>query len=314
MLRFSRHAFILLFLLMGVALLGRQTPVRAQEEIIVSPVPNLKETNPENPAGQSRLLFCNTPEKIRMGGAVADASLLGGTTYTVFYHYRNVSRDDGAFVVALHGNQSGPLRFTARQGFADPQHDPPLAGRQAMARFLQAGENRLTGKNGTARFASQLKHGQVASGIITVRCDKAARLRIYFKHDKWTVPGAGVVSVADPRKEIAVLLSQESRSQYYRIGLPDAGCDRRLDGTYGMLYAFRVAAPEGRRIRVLFSPRGGKAGMVGSIGGKMTQSEIVGPTRWAIFCEATVGKNGVVFTTAPFGGVFYPVELLFQLI
>ena len=123
-----------------------------------------------------------------------------------------------------------------------------------------------------------------------------------------------MVAVADPHKQIDVALSADSKSCYYRIGLPDAGSDRRLDGTYGMLYAFKVAAPEGRRVRVLFSPRGGKAGMVGSIGGKMTQSGIVGPAQWAIFCEATVGKNGMVLTTAPFGGVFYPVELLFQLI
>lgn len=254
------------------------------------------------------------PEKIRMGGAVADYRLQAGATYTIFYHYRNVSKDSGPFVIALHGSGSGPLRFMARQGLADPQHDPPLAGRQAMARFLQAGENSLTGKKGAARFAHTLKQGQVASGVLTVRCEKNARLRIYFKHDKWTVPGAGVVSVPDPRKEIAVALTPHAKSVYYRIGVPDAGCDRRMDGTYGMLYAFRVAAPAGRRVRVLFCPRGGKAGLVGSIGGKMTQSGIVGATRWAIFCETKVGKNGVVLTTAPFGGVFYPVELLFQLI
>ena len=309
---FPRHVpFLLLFLFAAFC----QMPCLAQEEI-----PDLRDAAPDTvvavpiQAPQNVLLFCNTPEKIRMGGAVADAHLLAGTTYTIFYHYRNVSQNGGEFVVALHNTESGPLRFTARKGMADPQRDPPLAGRQAMARFLQAGENVFTGKHGTARFGHLLKNKQVASGILSIKCEKTARLRIYFRHDKYTVPGAGVVAVADPHKQIEVALSQTSRTCYYRIGLPDAGSDRRLDGTYGMLYAFKVAAPAGRRVRVLFSPRGGKAGMVGSIGGKMTQSGIVGAAQWAIFCETTVGKDGMVLTTAPFGGVFYPVELLFQLI
>ena len=80
-----------------------------------------------------------------------------------------------------------------------------------------------------------------------------------------------------------------------------------------MLYAFRIAAPEGRKVRVSFSPRGGKGGLVGSVNGNMQQSRIIPATHWRVFCEAKAGKNGVNLTTAPFGGVFYPVELMFQL-
>ena len=107
-----------------------------------------------------------------MGGAYADALLTAGTTYTIFYHYRNLSRTGGPLVIALHGTNPGPLKFSARKGMADPQRDPPLAGRQAMARFLQAGENAFVGKKGTAHFSSTLKNGQVASGILTVKCEK----------------------------------------------------------------------------------------------------------------------------------------------
>lgn len=90
---------------------------------------------------------------------------------------------------------------------------------------------------------------------------------------------------------------------------------RHLDGTYGMMYAFKVDAPAGRRVRVSFSPRGGKAGLVGSLNGALRQSSIIPATRWKVFCEAVVGKNGsMVLTTSPFGGVFYPVELVFQLL
>jgi hypothetical protein len=90
---------------------------------------------------------------------------------------------------------------------------------------------------------------------------------------------------------------------------------KHLDGTYGMLYAFKVDAPPGRKVRVSFSPRGGHAGLVGSVGGIMRQSRIVGAAGWAVFSEVKVGKSGLVsLTTAPFGGVFYPVELVFQLL
>ena len=261
----------------------------------------------------SHLLFCNRPEKMRIAGAYADARLQGGHTYTIFYHYKNVSSETGAFVVALHGSPQTPFKFMARQGFADPQHDPPLAGRQAMARFLSAPERDFNGKGG-ARFAYALPSRQVASGVLTVRCEGDARLRIYFKHDRWTVPHAEAIIVDAPRREIDVDLSPDNKRQTFRIGQPERGMNRRMDGTYGMLYAFRVAAPPGRRIRVSFSPRGGKGGLVGSMGGTMHQTGIVRATDWAVYGETTVGKSGgVTLTTAPFGGVFYPVELVFQL-
>ena len=264
-------------------------------------------------AAQDHLLFCNHPERIRVAGAYADAPLIGGRTYTIFFHYRNIARDPGPFVIALQGAKGKRLNLRVRQGLADPQHNPPLAGRQAMARYLSAPERTYSGRGG-AHFAYRLAHGQTASGIMTVRADSDARLRIYYKHDRWTVPHARVLEVESPRREVAVDLSADAVRQYYRIGEPSAGEDRRLDGTYGMLYAFKVAAPEGRRVRVSFSPRGGQAGMVGSINGAMRQTGIVPTARWKIFCEASVGKHGVVLTTAPFGGVFYPVELLFQLL
>jgi hypothetical protein len=260
-----------------------------------------------------RLLFCNEPERIKGAGAYADALLEAGVTYTVFYHYRNNTSATGDFVVALHGT-SVPLRFTARQGTGDPRRDPPLAGRQAMARFLSTSEAPLLGRKGTARFACKLATKQVASGILQVRCEQTVRLRIYFRHDRWLVKGARVVILDDPRREIAVALRPGARTQYFRIGEPEPGMSRHLDGTYGMLYAFKVDAPEGRRVRVAFSPRGGKGGMVGSVNGKLRQSGIVPATHWRVFCESVVGPNGLILTTAPFGGVFYPVELRFDLL
>jgi hypothetical protein len=264
-------------------------------------------------AAQDHLLFCNNPEKMRMPGAYADAKLEPGQTYVVFYHFKNVTGTSGPFVIALHGADAKPLRFTARQGFADPQHDPPTAGRQAMARYLSAPERLMTGAKGNARFAYRLGDRQVASGVLTVRTESAARLRIYFRHDRWDVAGARVVAVEAPRREIEIALSSQAATQYFRIGEPEDGMSRHLDGTYGMLYAFRIAAPEGRKVRVSFSPRGGKGGLVGSVNGNMQQSRIIPATHWRVFCEAKAGKKGVNLTTAPFGGVFYPVELMFQL-
>jgi hypothetical protein len=261
---------------------------------------------------QDRLLFCNDPEKIRMPGAHADARLESGRTYRIFFHYKNVTPAAGALVIALHGSKGQPLDLRVRKGIADPQRDPPRAGRQAMARFLSARETSFRG-NGGARFAMKLGSRQVASGVLTVRADQNVRLRIYYRHNRWTVPGAHVVAVDAPRREVAVALSSKSQRQYFRIGDPEKGMSRRLDGTYGMLYAFKVAAPPGRRVRVSFSPRGGQGGLVGSIGGALRQSGIVPAARWKVFCEAVVGRDGVTLTTAPFGGVFYPVELMFQL-
>lgn len=269
---------------------------------------------PRPAMAQDHLLFCNDPEKIRMPGRYAESRLVAGRTYTIFFHYKNFTSGSGPFVIGLHGTQAKPLGVTVRKGLADPQSDPSLAGRQAMARFLSANETAYVGKKGSARFAYRLGSRQVASGMLTVRCDQDARLRIYYRHSDWTVPGARVVAVDTPRREVAVALSRETRRQTFRIGQPDPGMSRHLDGTYGMLYAFRVDAPEGRRVRVSFSPRGGKAGLVGSVNGLMRQSSIVPAARWKVFCEAVVGKNGMILTTAPFGGVFYPVELVFQLL
>lgn len=264
-------------------------------------------------AAQDHLLFCNHPEKIRMPGAHADALLLAGRTYTVFFHFKNTTRGAGPLVVALHGMKNEPLQLVVRKGVADPQRDPSRAGRQAMARFLSAREAMYRGDGG-ARFAMRLGRRQVASGVMTVRADQDVRLRIYYRHNQWSVPGAQVIAVDAPRREVAVDLSPESKRQYFRIGEPEEGMSRHFDGTYGMVYAFKVAAPPGRRVRVSFSPRGGKGGLVGSVNGLLRQSKIVPASRWKFFCEAVVGKDGMILTTSPFGGVFYPVELLFQLI
>ncbi|MDX1933920.1 MAG: hypothetical protein SFU56_15075 [Capsulimonadales bacterium] len=260
------------------------------------------------------LLFCNNPEKIRLPGAYGNALLRAGETYTIFYHFRNVTRDTAPFVIGLRETNGSPLRFSARQGLADPNRDPSVAGRQAMARYLSSPDTEFVGKKGFARFAYPLRPRQVASGVLTVRCETDAVLRLYFRHDRWTAPGVHTIVVPDPRREIEVSLSGETRTRYFRIGEREIGMHHALDGTYGMLYAFRIDAPEGRRVRVSFSPRGGKAGLVGSLNGKLRQSRIIPATHWRVFCEAIAGKNGLNLTTAPFGGVFYPVELLFELL
>ncbi len=248
-----------------------------------------------------------------MAGGYADARLVGGRTYTVFFHYKNVSADAGPLVIAVQGSVGKPIGLEVRKGVADPQREPPLAGRQAMARFLSSGAKTYRGKGG-ARFTMRLDRRQIASGILTVRADQDARLRIYFRHNRWTVPGARAVAVDAPRREVNIALSKATRRQSFRIGEPETGMSKHLDGTYGLLYAFKVDAPKGRRVRVSFSPRGGHAGLVGSINGALRQSRIVGAAGWSVFFEAKVGKNGVSLTTAPFGGVFYPVELVFQLL
>jgi hypothetical protein len=263
---------------------------------------------------EDHLLFCNNPEKIRIPGAYANAVLKAGDTYTIFYHFKNVGREYGPFVLGLRSISGKSLRFMTRQGLADPSHDPCTAGRQAMARYLSAPEDIYIGKHGYARFAYPLAPRQVASGILTVRCESDATLRLYFRHDKWNVPGVETITVTEPRREIPISLSKQSQTQYYRIGLREAGMHKRLDGTYGMLYAFRIDAPLGRRVRVCFSPRGGKGGMVGSLNGSLRQSQIIPATHWRVFCEAISGKGGLNLTTAPFGGVFYPVEIMFQLL
>ncbi len=268
---------------------------------------------PAEGAAPEHLLFCNDPEKIRAGGIYADTQLTGDHIYTIFYHYKNATKSTGDLVIALQGKAGEPLAFTARKGMADPQRDPSLAGRQAMARFLSGAEKDFVGAKGGARFSTRLKRQQIASGVFTVRCKSDARLLIYYRHSKWSVPGARVVAVDAPRREVAVSLTAGTARQTFRIGQPETGMSRHLDGTYGMLYAFRVDAPIGSRVRVSFSPRGGKAGMVGSINGVLRQTSIAPGRSWKIFCEAIIGSDGMILTTAPFGGVFYPVELVFQL-
>jgi hypothetical protein len=261
------------------------------------------------------LLFCNQPERIRTSGAHADARLSAGRTYRIFYHYRNNSGAAGPLVVAFHGAAAGkPLTLAVQKGVADPQRDPSLAGRQAMARFLKGPRKRFVGDNGGVRFPVRLKHLDVASGVLTVRADQDARLRIYFRNNGRVVPGARVVAVEAPRRDYTIALSPGGAPRYFRIGVPEPGMSGHLNGTYGLVYSFKVNAPPGRTVRVAFSPRGGKSGLVGTIDGVLRQTRIVGATAWAVFSEAVVGKDGLVVTTLPFGGVFYPVELAFHLL
>jgi hypothetical protein len=260
-----------------------------------------------------KLLFCNNPERITAPGTHADTMLRAGETYTIFFHYSNKTRDRGNLVLALSGDAGTPLRFSARRGFAEAHRDPTIAGRQAMARFLSAPTKSYSGKKGGAHFAMSVGSRQTASGVVTVTAKSDARLRIYWRHNKWTVPGARVVAIDSPRREVDVLLTKGEINRH-RIGVPEAGMSKHLDGTYGMMYSFKVDAPVGSRVRVSFSPRGGHAGMVASVNGSLHQTGIIPATRWKVFCEAVVGANGLTLTTSPFGGVFYPVELVFKII
>lgn len=266
------------------------------------------------PAAADHLLFCNTPERITAAGAYADYQLEPEETYTVFFHYKNFSGSSGPFVVALHGPANKPMNFMLRQGFADPKSDPSSVGRQAMARYLSAPERQMVGKEGHARFEFRLADRMVASGVMTVRCEAATRLRIYFKHNQWTVKNAQVVALTAPRQDIEIGLTREVKRQYFRIGAPEELKAAHFDGTYGMMYAFRIDAPVGSKVRVAFSPRGGKGGMVGSVNGRLLLSDIVPATHWRVFYETTVGPGGFLLMTSPFGGVFYPVEILFEML
>jgi hypothetical protein len=263
-------------------------------------------------AAQDRLIFCNQPEKIAAAGRYADTELEAGKEYTVFYHYRNTSPTAGEFAVTL-SSPSG-FGFTARLGTADPSHDPPRAGHQAMARYFGAATRHFDAPSGRARFGYALGRGKVASGVLTVTPDRNVRLHLFFKHDQWLVRSARTIVVDAPRSDIEIPLSDDGRQLRYRIGQPEPGMSQHLDGTYGMFYAFKIMAPAGRRVRVSFSPRGGKAGLVGILGDQPIHTGIVPGLRWQRLCETTVGPDGVILTTAPFGGVFYPVELVFQLI
>ncbi|MES2461599.1 MAG: hypothetical protein V4671_13525 [Armatimonadota bacterium] len=261
-----------------------------------------------------KLLFCNQPERMMAGGAHADTLLSAGETYRIFFHFRNGTRSTAPFVVAFQG-QKKSLSLTVQKGIADPRSDPSEAGKQATARFMASPAKRYVGKSGAVRFPLRLKQHEVASGVLTVRADQNVRMRLYFRHNNSTVPGARVVTVDAPRRDYTVSFTPGAgKRQYFRIGVPEPGMSRHLDGTYGLVYSFRVNAPAGSKVRVAFSPRGGKSGLVGTVDGAMHQSRIVGTAVWSAFAEAVVGKNGMVVTTLPFGGVFYPVELVFQLL
>jgi hypothetical protein len=260
------------------------------------------------------LLFCNSPERLRMGGSHADRLLKAGRTYRIFFHYRNDTKGIGPLVVSFQGINGKPVSVMARKGIADPHPDPPHAGRQAMARFLKAPERRYGGKE-KVRFPIPLKPWQVGSGVLRVQVKgHDTRLRIYFRHDRYTVPGAQVVAIPSPRRDYDVVLSAQSRDRYFRIGVPEPELRKLMDGAYGLIYSFKVSAPAGSKVRIAFSPRGGQAGLVGTVDGILRQSRIVGATVWSVFTEAVVGKNGMVLTTLPFGGVFYPVEVAFRLL
>ncbi len=262
---------------------------------------------------QDYLLFCNQPERMKIPGAYATAKLAAGKSYTIFYHYNNVSGESGPFVVGLRNAQGGPLRLVARQGLADAQRDPARAGRQAMARYLSAPENQLVGTKGFAQFAYPLQPGQIASGILTVECESDALLRIYFRHDRWDVAHSEVNPMENPRRDIDIILANEGDEEHYRIGQPEPAIKRNLDGAYGMMYRFKIAAPEGWKVRVAFSPRGGHGALVGSVDGNLKQTPMIAASQWRVFYEGVSGANGISLTTAPFGGIAYPVEMHFRL-
>ena len=264
------------------------------------------------------LLFCNEPERLDVRGVYADRRLIAGRTYRIFFHYRNVTTQTRPLVIAFFGNAGKPFTMDVQKGIADPHNDPPLAGRQAMMRYLTAPAQRLYATKSVARFPMSPGRWEVASGVLLVRADRDVRMQIYFGDNAVKIAGASVVAVPAPYRDIPVMLSDENPRHYARIGQPDAtllqGLTGRMDGAYGLFYRFQVQAPEGRKVRVVFSPRGGHAGLVGNLAGQIFESPIVNAAQWAVFGEALVGKNGLLFRTAPFGGVFYPVEVAFYLI
>lgn len=264
---------------------------------------------------QDRLIFCNQPERIKSKGGLASTHLEAGKSYQVFYHYRNETGRTGEFVVALHGEGGKPLAFTARQGLADPTNDPPSAGEQAMARYFNRQATPFVAKKGAARFAYKLGHRDVASGVLTIVTKSKAKLSLYFGSNNAMVPGAQIFLVDAPRCDVEIPLNKTfSPKQTYRIGKPESGLDTRMDGSYGMIYAFKIDAPIGSKVRVSFSPRGGQAGLVGTLNGNLVRTPILQATQRAKVCELTVGPNGALLETSPFGGVFYPVELTFELV
>jgi hypothetical protein len=261
---------------------------------------------------QDRLIFCNQPERIKTRGGLASAPLEPGKSYQIFYHYRNETGRSGEFVLALHSASRQPLAFTARQGMADPTDDPPSAGEQAMARYFNRRATSFLAQDGTARFAYRLGHRDIASGVLTIVPRTRAFLKLYFGHNDAMIPGAQAFLVDAPRCDVEIPLGKESPKQTYRIGKPEMGLDSRMDGSYGMIYAFKLDAPVGSRVRVSFSPRGGQAGLVGTLDGALVRTSILQARERANVLETVVGPEGALFVTSPFGGVFYPVELTFE--
>ena len=272
-------------------------------------------------SAQNTLLFCNTPERVTSPGVYAEANLEPGRTYTIFYHYYNVSGHSDFLNIAFHTNKNTegkrvPLSFQMRQGTADPRRDPCEAGRQAMARFLSSPSSDYKANCGEALFRYKVGDRQVISGMISVTPKEPVSFKAYFRHDKWLVKEGQTVLVDAPRYEIEIPLSYDPsmQQQTYRIGLPEPDASHQYDGSYGALYSFKIAAPVGTRVRVLFRPRGGKAGVVGSLNGTLLSSEIIEAGETQFLCETIIGKDGTTLITSPYGGVFYPVELVFQLL
>ncbi|MDX1934597.1 MAG: hypothetical protein SFU56_18515 [Capsulimonadales bacterium] len=277
------------------------------------------------PPSVDYLLFCNQPERLTRPGAYADARLIGGRTYRIFFHYRNMKRSSAPLTLAFHGTAGAPLTVSLRKGIADPQNDPPRAGRQALTKYLRARSVPVTGRNGSIALPLTLRSFDTASGILTVRPSADCRFRVLFDGGRQTVRGARVTEVPAPRREVTIRLSETRPARFFRIGRPDdlpeqhaprsgnVSARDRMDGSYGLLYSFHVRTPPGRRVRITFSPRGGQSGMVALVDGSVRSSNIVPPAGLALFAETTVTDAGLHLVTMPFGGVFYPVEIAFHL-
>lgn len=259
-----------------------------------------------------RLLFCNCPERLTRFGAYADAPLAAGRPYRVFYHFHNTTRRTAPLVVALVGTEKKPVRAVVRKGVGDWCASPRSAGQTAMQRFLSAPTVAYKG-NGVVRFAAPLAPHHVASGVMTVRCAQDARLRIFFGDNRRVVPDARVVAADAPRRQVRVKLTAKNGPQYVRIGQPDAKMSPLLDGAYGFLYDFQITAPKGRTVHVTFSPRGGHAGLVATVNGKLINAPIAAPASVVPLASFLMGNRPLRLVTLPFGGVFYPVEIAFRL-
>ncbi|MFM7320269.1 MAG: hypothetical protein ACKO5K_01925 [Armatimonadota bacterium] len=260
---------------------------------------------------QDELLYCNHPERIRGAGIVAEARLEPHRVSTIFFHFRNQTGRSGPLRVEFSALDGGPLELSGRKGVAHPRRDPPAVGRQAMARLFRQPERIWRGANGRIAWTLGLRPRDVASGVMVLAPDRPARMRIRFSDAQRTAPGMRVVRVPAPRHDIEIPL-RATTSQVFRIGRAEAGSDPTRDGAYGNEYRFRIDAPVGERVRISFSPRGGKAGLVGVLGNRVIASGIVPARSRRTVALAVVGEQGLVFRTSPFGGVFYPVELRFD--